>query len=103
MAAPITLSIPHTLGRDEARRRIDSGFANVMQQMPGGASLCSQRWEGDRLIFSVTAVGQTIRGVVDVLDAMVMMEIELPGLLGVIAGSLTRRLKSAGQLLLTRK
>ena len=57
--------------------------------------------DGERLIFEVGAMGrQTISGVVDVLDDAVTMEVELPGMLGLIAGALKNRLRSAGQLLL---
>ena len=103
MATPISVSIPHQLGRAEARRRIESGFAKIIGQLPGSAGNCSERWDGDRLVFGVAAMGQTITGVVDVLDAEVTMEIELPGLLGVLAGALKARLGKAGQLLLTKK
>jgi len=102
MATPITISIPHQLGRAEARRRIETGFANIIRQFPGGGT-CNERWDGDQLSFSVAAMGQAISGVVDVLDAAVTIRIELPGVLGLIAGGLKRRLEKAGQLLLTKK
>jgi Putative polyhydroxyalkanoic acid system protein (PHA_gran_rgn) len=101
--APITISIPHTLGRTEARRRIETGFANLIGQLPGSGGACSQRWDGDRLTFRVAGLGQTVSGIVDVLDVAVTMEIELPGVLGLIASGLKGRLQKAGQLLLTRK
>jgi len=47
--------------------------------------------------------GQTISGVVNVLDAVVTIKVELPGVLGMIASGLKRRLEKAGQLLLTKK
>jgi len=97
---PITLSIPHQLGRAEARRRIETGFAKMIHLLPGSAGTCSERWDGDRLIFGVGAMGQTVSGVVTVLDEAVTMEIELPGVLGLIAGRLKDRLQKAGQLLL---
>jgi hypothetical protein len=103
MPTPITISIPHQLGRAEARRRIESGFAKIIQQLPGGAGSCTERWDGDRLAFSVTAMGQTITGVIDVLDAAVAMEIQLPGVLGLVASGLKERLKNAGQLLLRKE
>jgi hypothetical protein len=103
MATPITVSIPHQLGRAEARRRIETGFAKIIHLLPGRAGNCSERWDGDRLIFGVAAMGQTVTGVIDVLDAAVTMEIELPGVLGMIAGGLKDRLQKVGQLLLTRK
>jgi hypothetical protein len=103
MATPISISIPHQLGRTEARRRIETGFANIVRQLPGSGSTCIEQWDGDRLTFSVTGLGQTVSGVVDVLDAAVTMEIELPGVLGMIANGLKGRLQKAGQLLLTKK
>ena len=103
MATPITLSIPHQLGRAEARRRIESGFAKIIQAVPGGAGTCSERWDGDQLSFSVAAMGQTVAGVIDVLDATVTMQIELPGVLGVIAGAFRDRVHKATQLLLTKQ
>ena len=103
MATPITISIPHQLGRAEARRRIEAGFAKLIHQVPGRGGASSQRWEGDRLTFATGVMGQTIAGVIDVLDTAVTMELELPGLLGMIAGGLKDRLQKAGTLLLTRK
>ena len=103
MAAPITISIPHQLGRAVARSRIEAGFAKIVGVVPGSAGVCSQHWDGDRLSFSVAAMGQTVAGVIDVLDAEVTMEITLPGVLGMIASGLKDRLRKAGQLLLTKK
>ena len=103
MATPITISIPHQLGRAEARRRIESGFAQVAQQLPGSGGTCTERWDGDRLAFTVGTMGQTLAGGVDVQDNAVTIEIQLPGILGVIAGGVRDRLAKAGQLLLTKK
>jgi hypothetical protein len=103
MATPITVSIPHQLGRAEARRRIETGFAKIIRLLPGSAGTCNERWDGDRLVFEVAAMGQTVAGAVDVLDTAVTMEIELPGLLGMIASGLKDRLRKAGQVLLTKE
>ena len=103
MATPITVVIPHQLGRAEARRRIETGFAKIIHVLPGSAGTCTERWYGDRLTFAVAAVGQTVGGVIDVQDAAVTMEIQASGVLGVIAGRLKDRLQKAGQLLLTKK
>jgi len=103
MPTPLTVTIPHQLGRVEARRRIENGFAKIVDVLPGGAGKCTQRWEGDRLVFAVTAIGQTCSGTIDIHDAAVTMEIELPGVLGLLAGGLKGRLRKAGTLLLTKK
>jgi hypothetical protein len=103
MATPIIISVPHQLGRAEARRRIEAGFARIINLLPGRIGARSERWDGDRLIFSVTAMGQTVSGVIHVLDAAVTMEIELPGVLRLLASGLKERLQKVGQLLLTKK
>ncbi len=103
MTTPIVVTLPHQLGRAEARRRIETGFGEMIKALPGGTGHSSERWEGDRLVFSVGALAQTIAGVIDVGDAAVTMEIQLPGVLGLIASGLKDRLQKAGQLLLTKK
>lgn len=100
VTTPLTISIPHQLGRAEARRRIESGFSNFIRQMPASGGARSERWEGDRLDFSVGGMGQTLSGSIDVGDTAVTIEILLPGVLGLIAGGLKGRLQTAGQLLL---
>ncbi len=103
MATPLSIRIPHQLGRVEARRRIEAGFAKLIQQLPGGGGNYSERWDGDRLSFSISAMGQAVSGVVDVSDTAVAMDLQLPGVLGMLAGALAGRIQEAGQLLLTKK
>jgi hypothetical protein len=103
MTTPIKVSIPHQLGRAEARRRIEAGFSKVVDQLPGSGATCSERWEGDRLNFGVTTMGQSVAGVIDVLDTAVTIEVTLPGVLGMIASGLKDRLQKVGQLLLEKK
>ena len=103
MATPITVSIPHQLGRAEARRRIEAGFSKIINLLPGSGGPYSERWDGDRLSFGFAAMGQTVAGVVNVLDAAVTIAIELPGVLGIIGSGLKDRLQKVGQLLLTKK
>jgi Putative polyhydroxyalkanoic acid system protein (PHA_gran_rgn) len=103
MASPLIISIPHQLGRAEARHRIEGGFAKIINLLPGSSGAPSQHWDGDRLIFSVATLGQTVSGVIQVLDATVTIELELPGVVRVIASGLKERLQKVGQLLLTKK
>jgi hypothetical protein len=85
------------------RVSIDTGFSNLASQMPGGASLRDQRWDGDRLAFGLGVLGQHVSGSVEVLETTVTIDIELPGLLGRIAGAFRRQLQKAGQRLLLAK
>ena len=47
MSRPLTVDIPHELGRDEARRRLGQGFSRLRQQITGGMIgmlACHERW-----------------------------------------------------------
>lgn len=103
MSTPISVSIPHQLGCAEARRRIETGFGKLIQQLPGGGGTPHQRWDGDRMTFTVSGLGQSASGVIEVLDASVRMDLQLQGVLGLLASGLRSRIQQAGQLLLTKK
>ncbi|MCA9239661.1 MAG: polyhydroxyalkanoic acid system family protein [Planctomycetales bacterium] len=107
MARPVTVSVPHQLGRAGARRRIEEGFGRLQQQMTGGmgAVLAWQhRWDGDRLHFeSGGMLGQKLTGRLDVADDAVRIEIDLPEVLAALADRIAGKLKDTGQKLLERR
>lgn len=103
MSKAITLTIPHELGRTEARRRIDEGFASLAQHMGAAAGVLTKDWSGDHLNFAVAALGQRISGSIEVEDASVRLEVLLPNLLAMMAERVRGRLKKEGQLLLEKK
>lgn len=104
MSKTISVSIPHDLGRAEAKRRIDEGFGQLARQFAGDGKLSfTQAWSGDRLTFAARILGQPIDGRLDVLDKAVRMEVDLPDVLAMIAGVIKGRLQRQGQLLLEKK
>ena len=103
MSKPISVTIPHQLGRVEACRRIDEGFADFSRHLGGAAGALDKKWDGDRLSFALTSMGQSISGYVAVADAVVTIEVLLPGFLAMVAGKVQGTLQKEGQLLLTRK
>jgi putative polyhydroxyalkanoate system protein len=102
MSRAITLTIPHDLGRAEARRRVEAGFGDLARHL-GGMGAVSRTWRGDKLDFAFSLMGQATSGSVDVEDRAVRLEVLLPGLLGMIAGKVKARLQREGQLLLEKK
>ena len=103
MAQPVTITIPHQLGRAEARRRIDHGMGQFVAQVGGAAQNVQQAWTGDRLDFAALVMGQSITGAIHVLDDAARVEVVLPGLLGLMAGKIKGRLQKEGQILLQKK
>jgi Putative polyhydroxyalkanoic acid system protein (PHA_gran_rgn) len=106
VARPITVNIPHKLGKQEARRRIDEGFGRLRQQMSGGIGVVAsfqERWEGERLHFEGNGLGQKMTGRLDVFDDLVRVELDLPEILAAMADLITGRLQKEGQKLLEKK
>jgi hypothetical protein len=106
MPRPIAITIPHQLGQAEARRRLETGFASLRQQMTGGLPAFvsfTERWDADRLTFEGGALGQKITGRLDVLPDAVRIELDLPQILAAIADRITGRLQTEAQQLLEKK
>ncbi len=104
MSKPLTIEIPHDLGLQEARRRIEAGFDRLEHQFGGGGlAKLEKRWTGDKLSFQAQVLGQAITGRLEVLSALVRMEVDLPPFLAMIAGTLKGRLQQEGHLLLEKK
>ena len=99
MSKPVVVTIPHELGRAEARKRIDEGTVRLTSQI-GAVGELKKDWQGDTLHFSLQAIGQTISGTIGVEDREVRLEVMLPGIFAMIAGKVKGRLREQGQILL---
>jgi hypothetical protein len=102
MPAPLVVSIPHNLGREEASRRLKNGLTRAASNVPI-LKVEEERWDGDRMIFRVRAMGQAASGHVDVAENHVTVEVVLPWLLQRFAEVAQAAIKSRGSLLLTKK
>ncbi|WPO44022.1 polyhydroxyalkanoic acid system family protein [Tardiphaga sp. 42S5] len=102
MSAPLVVSIPHSLGREEAARRLKTGLTRATTNVPM-LKVDEERWDGDRMIFRVRAMGQAASGHVDVAEDHVTVEVVLPWLLQRFAEVAQAAIKSRGNLLLAKK
>src|ERR1700752_1987320 len=103
MPKPVVIDISHELGKDEARRRLETGFRRIGDQFGAATLGLQERWEADRLHFSAGLLGQAVAGRVDVMDRSVRIELDLPWALAVLADKPQGRIRSAGTLLLEKK
>lgn len=104
MSRPVTVTIPHELGTAEARRRIDAGFGRLEKQFGGGGlNQVTRSWHGERMSFAAKVMGQAISGRLDVREKAVVMEIDLPMMLALIADKIKGRVQKEGRLLLEKK
>jgi hypothetical protein len=102
MSAPLVVSIPHRLGKEEAVRRLKNGLTRAATSVPV-LKVDEERWDGDEMIFRVRALGQAASGRINVGEDQVRVEVVLPWLLQRFAQAAQAAIRNRGQLLLTKK
>jgi putative polyhydroxyalkanoate system protein len=102
MSQPLIVSVPHRLGRQEARRRLDRGIGRLQGELGAILSGLDHHWQGDTLNFTASAMWQRITGRIEVLDDAVRVEIELPWVMQLLRDTIAKRVRGRGVALLDR-
>jgi len=103
MTEPLVVSIPHRLGRDEAVRRIKSGFSGAHAHFAHLVTISEETWDENRLTFRASALGQSASGLIDVRDEQVILTVQLSWLLAKFAHAASRLIRREGTLMLEKK
>jgi hypothetical protein len=99
---PISFDLPHSLGAEEARRRIDGGVGSLKDHIPGAAEVRSA-WSGDQLGLQVLAMGQEVNARLDVQESVVRVEMLLPPALSFFAKPIELAMRRGGEAMLEDK
>jgi len=83
-------------------RRLKTGLSRAAAHVPI-IHVDEERWEDNRMIFHVRALGQAANGHVDVEEDYVKVEVTLPLLLQRFAEMAQAAIRERGKLLLTKK
>jgi len=95
------VTLPHDLPREEVRRRMREHADEIAGFFPPGLARVTTSWRGeDRMDIAAEVMGFTIPGGVDVGEDHVVIEMDLPLLLGVMNGPLEAAVKKEGRRLL---
>lgn len=101
MSRSITVPVSHNLPKDEVRRRMRERVGGLGKYIPGGNSAVQSSWPSeDRMRLDITAMGQNVEALLDVQDTAVMVTVQLPGMLGMMAGMIEGSIKDKGSTLL---
>ncbi|MGA2748066.1 MAG: polyhydroxyalkanoic acid system family protein [Verrucomicrobiota bacterium] len=74
----INLSVPHSLGQEEAKRRITGLIAQCRDQFAGKISDVAEAWNGYVDTFSFRAMGFGVSGTLDVQPASISIAMTIP-------------------------
>ncbi len=76
--AGLTVTVPHSLERDEATRRVKGLMSRLRQRYAGRIRDVDEWWGKTNGDFSFELMGQKIKGTVDVAHAEVRTRLDLP-------------------------
>ena len=103
MSKPLVVTIPHQLGKQGAKARIQDGLGQARAQLGGLGATVEEQWNADQMAFSVAVLGQTLTGRIDVHEESAHVEVDLPWALAMLGGKIRDRLQKQGTLLLEKK
>lgn len=97
------VAIPHDLGREEVRRRLNERSHEIADHIPGGIASVETSWQGEDVMqLGVSAMGQNIIGSVEIEDSQVIFEVELPAALSFVKPMIEGAIRSNGTKLLEK-
>jgi Putative polyhydroxyalkanoic acid system protein (PHA_gran_rgn) len=103
MSRPLTVTIPHNLGREAAHKRIQDGIAHLRSTYAGQFTVLDETWNGDKLDFRISALKQTVTGSIEIAETTVTVIVILPIFLAMLAEKAKALIQQRGQLMLERK
>jgi len=96
------VTLPHSLGREEVRRRLKSRIGELGNHIPGGVAQVDTSWSSeDRMNLNVGAMGQQVAATIDLEDDKVILDIALPCMLSFLEPAIKGAVENAGRKLLT--
>lgn len=96
MAKPIVVTLPHSLGAQEAQRRLEAGLGRLEREFQPVLSSTNVDWKANHAELAVGAMGQHVRAGIDVFDDLVRVEVQLPWILSRLQNKVAEFLERQG-------
>jgi hypothetical protein len=101
MAQPTIIDIPHTLSREEAKRRMAARVGKLASHIPGGAATVTHSWpSADRMLLTVSTMGIEVPCTIDAEDTRLRVTVNLSGMLSLMTGPIAAVIRSQGERLM---
>jgi hypothetical protein len=97
MAQPIVVTVSHTLGAEEAQRRISRGLERGKSEFGAIFSAFDVTWKANHADVTVVALHQRVSAGLDVFADMVRVEVNLPWYLAPLQKKIAEALQHQGQ------
>lgn len=101
MTSPVTIDVPHRLGRAAAKARMQARTGDLAAHLPGGMAEVRASWPGEyEMALDIATMGQTIAARLEVQDTLVRVHLMLPPLLAFFSGMIGSAVREGGTRLL---
>lgn len=81
--------IPHSLDQDEVRRRLDAAVVRARDEYADKVGSLDASWRDDgQLAVSLDVMGMAIASEVEILEAELVVKLQVPGMAGLFAGQI---------------
>lgn len=94
------VTVPHQLGQDAARARVDSFLETVQRDYAAHLTNVTGAWSGSELEFGFSASGLKVSGTLDVQEAAVVVAGPLPLAAAFFRGQIERTIREQLERLL---
>lgn len=91
------VTIPHQLGRLEAKHRIQTHVTHARRQHGALLGQVREHWDGDMMDFDASVAGTKVSGQLYVEEEAVRVEIDLPWILAMLSNALRQQLEKEGR------
>ena len=96
----ITLEVPHSLGQEEAMRRLKDKFEAAKAEHQGRVSNLREEWRDHTLSFALKAMGMGVSGTVAIEPNRVKLDAELPLAAAFFKAAIEQRLRQEVDVIL---
>ena len=86
MSNTITVTVPHSLGVETAKKRLSERIEMLQRDYVDKFASSEVTWAGDVATIHVAALGQTATAKITVLSDMARVDVQLPWLLARLSG-----------------
>ncbi|MFC4293504.1 hypothetical protein ACFO0A_00370 [Novosphingobium tardum] len=95
------IAIPHTLGKNEVRRRLKARSGEIAGFIPGGMADVRTEWPSDdRMTMAISAMGQKMGAQIDVEETQLVFVVDLPPALSFVEPMVAAAIREKGMKLL---
>jgi hypothetical protein len=83
----VEVRVPHSLGRDEVKRRLDAAVGRARDEFGEKIGDLDASWDGDeRLRLLLSVMGMQIDSEVEIQASELLVRVQIPGMAGLFAG-----------------